>query len=126
MFKAVSPKIDIQKLEQEVLDFWRMNRVFHRTMEEREDGPRYVFYEGPPTANGQPGSRTTTRALWYNTRTEESEFIDPGSGIFVRPDTGYRLGRVAAPKEEPEPERRRPEPRLPARNDMERQGFTGQ
>lgn len=56
MFKAVSPKIDIQKLEQEVLDFWRMNRVFHRTMEEREDGPRYVFYEGPPTANGQPGS----------------------------------------------------------------------
>ena len=56
MFKAVSPKIDIQKLEQEVLDFWRMNRVFHRSMEERADGPRYVFYEGPPTANGQPGS----------------------------------------------------------------------
>lgn len=56
MFKAVSPKVDIIKLEKEVLDFWRMNRVFARTMEEREGQPRYVFYEGPPTANGKPGS----------------------------------------------------------------------
>ncbi|MEQ8677573.1 MAG: isoleucine--tRNA ligase [Aggregatilineales bacterium] len=56
MFKAVSPKVDIIKLEKEVLDFWRMKRVFARTMEEREGQPRYVFYEGPPTANGKPGS----------------------------------------------------------------------
>lgn len=56
MFKPVDPKVDIQKLEQEQLDFWRMNRVFQRTTEGREDAPRYVFYEGPPTANGQPGS----------------------------------------------------------------------
>jgi isoleucyl-tRNA synthetase len=56
MFKAVNPRIDIQKVEQEALDFWRMNHIFQRTMKEREDGPRYVFYEGPPTANGTPGS----------------------------------------------------------------------
>ena len=56
MFKAVSPRIDIQKVEQEVLDFWRVNHIFERTMEEREDAPRFVFYEGPPTANGTPGS----------------------------------------------------------------------
>lgn len=56
MFQAVSPRIDIQKVEQDVLDFWRMNRIFERTMEEREDAPRFVFYEGPPTANGTPGS----------------------------------------------------------------------
>ena len=56
MFKAVNPKVDIQKLEQEQLDFWRMNRVFERTTEGREDAPRFVFYEGPPTANGRPGS----------------------------------------------------------------------
>ncbi len=59
MFKAVDSKVSserINKLEQEQLDFWRMNRVFERTTEGREDAPRYVFYEGPPTANGKPGS----------------------------------------------------------------------
>src|SRR6266545_5672958 len=56
MFKAVSAKVDIQKLERDQLNFWREKRVFQRTTEGREDAPRYVFYEGPPTANGRPGS----------------------------------------------------------------------
>src|SRR5690606_35250773 len=56
MFKAVNPKVDIQKLERDQLSYWRLNRVFERTMEERKGGPTYVFYEGPPTANGKPGS----------------------------------------------------------------------
>ena len=56
MFKAVNPQVDIQKLEREQLSFWQLNRVFQRTMEERKGGPNYVFYEGPPTANGKPGS----------------------------------------------------------------------
>lgn len=59
MFRAVNSKINsesINKLEQRQLDFWRFNRVFERTTEGREDAPRYVFYEGPPTANGKPAS----------------------------------------------------------------------
>ena len=56
MFKAVNPKVDIQKVERDQLNFWREQRVFERTMSEREGGQPYVFYEGPPTANGQPGS----------------------------------------------------------------------
>jgi isoleucyl-tRNA synthetase len=56
MFKAVSPQVDIQKLERDQLSFWQLNRIFERTMEERKGGPSYVFYEGPPTANGRPGS----------------------------------------------------------------------
>ncbi len=56
MFKPVSAKVNLPEKEQEQLDFWRQNRVFERTMEEREGGPRYVFYEGPPTANGRPGT----------------------------------------------------------------------
>lgn len=56
MFKAVNPKVDIQKLERDQLSFWRLNRIFERTMEDRKGGPTYVFYEGPPTANGRPGS----------------------------------------------------------------------
>ena len=59
MFRAVDSKVNseiINRLEQEQLDFWRFNRVFERTAEGREAAPRYVFYEGPPTANAQPGS----------------------------------------------------------------------
>jgi len=56
MFKAVDPKVDIGKLEQEQMEFWRSSRVFERTTEGRDDAPKYVFYEGPPTANGKPGS----------------------------------------------------------------------
>lgn len=56
MFKTVDPRVNIQKAEQETLEFWRLNRVFKRTTEGRDDAPRYVFYEGPPTANGKPGS----------------------------------------------------------------------
>ncbi|MBE2268470.1 MAG: class I tRNA ligase family protein, partial [Anaerolinea sp.] len=55
MFKAVKPDVDIQKLERDQLDFWRTNRIFERSMKEREGAPRYVTYEGPPTVNGQPG-----------------------------------------------------------------------
>ena len=59
MFRAVDSQVNsevINRLEQRQLDFWRFNRVFERTTEGREDAPRYVFYEGPPTANGTPGS----------------------------------------------------------------------
>jgi len=56
MFKPVNPKADIQKLERDQTEFWRANRIFERSMQEREGGPNFVFYEGPPTANGRPGS----------------------------------------------------------------------
>ncbi len=59
MFRAVNPQVNseiINRLEQRQLDYWRFNRVFERSTEGREDAPRYVFYEGPPTANGKPGS----------------------------------------------------------------------
>ncbi|MBN1679121.1 MAG: isoleucine--tRNA ligase [Anaerolineae bacterium] len=56
MFEPVSPKVDIGALENEQLEFWREKDIFHRSMSEREDGERYVFFEGPPTANGRPGT----------------------------------------------------------------------
>ena len=59
MFRAINSKVNsevINRLEQRQLDFWRFNRVFERTTEGREDAPRYVFYEGPPTANGEPAT----------------------------------------------------------------------
>jgi len=40
--------------EEEVLSFWRENETFAKSLSATEGGPRYVFYEGPPTANGRP------------------------------------------------------------------------
>jgi isoleucyl-tRNA synthetase len=44
------------ELEQTVLQRWRERDVFHESMRRRAGAPRFVFYEGPPTANGPPGS----------------------------------------------------------------------
>ncbi len=56
MFNPVSPKVDVEAVENAQLEFWREKNVFHRSMEERKGGRTYVFYEGPPTANGRPGT----------------------------------------------------------------------
>jgi len=40
--------------EEEVLALWKSNATFQKSLEMTKDGPRYVFYEGPPTANGRP------------------------------------------------------------------------
>src|SRR5574338_596898 len=55
MFKAVTPKLDVISMEEGVLKFWKHNQVFHKTTEQRQGAPEYVFFEGPPTANGKPG-----------------------------------------------------------------------
>jgi isoleucyl-tRNA synthetase len=54
-FEPVDPKVSFPALERRILDFWREADVFHRQLEQRKDGPLWVFYEGPPTANGRPG-----------------------------------------------------------------------
>jgi isoleucyl-tRNA synthetase len=55
MFKPVSSKFNVTLVEEAALRFWKSHDVFHKTMKEREGGPEYVFFEGPPTANGKPG-----------------------------------------------------------------------
>ena len=55
MFRPVSPKLNVTVMEEGVLRFWNSHDVFQKTMEERAGCPEYVFYEGPPTANGRPG-----------------------------------------------------------------------
>ncbi len=42
-------------MEEEVLDWWKDQRIFERSIQEREGGPPFSFFEGPPTANGRPG-----------------------------------------------------------------------
>ena len=55
MFKSVSPKLNVTSMEENVLKFWKQHEIFKKTVEQRQGGPEYVFFEGPPTANGKPG-----------------------------------------------------------------------
>ncbi|MDD2920956.1 MAG: isoleucine--tRNA ligase [Anaerolineales bacterium] len=55
MFKPVNSKLDAVSMEENVLKMWTKQGIFKKTVEQRKGKPEYVFYEGPPTANGRPG-----------------------------------------------------------------------
>ncbi len=54
-FKPVSPRVNFVEQEEEVLRFWDEHKVFKQSLDLRSDAERYVFFEGPPTANAKPG-----------------------------------------------------------------------
>ncbi len=53
-FKEIK-KLTYPKTEVEILNWWKKNSVFEKSLKSREDGIPFTFYEGPPTANGKPG-----------------------------------------------------------------------
>ena len=55
-YRQVPAQVDLPALEHAVLDFWRESKVFDKSLEQSEGRPEWVFYEGPPTANGMPGA----------------------------------------------------------------------
>lgn len=54
MYEKVSSNFDFVTREKAVLDFWKKNEIFEKSMKIREGCPTYTFYDGPPTANGKP------------------------------------------------------------------------
>ncbi|MCD6528432.1 isoleucine--tRNA ligase [bacterium] len=48
-------KLNLPKIEKEVLEFWEEKKIFERSLEKTKKGKRFVFFEGPPYANGLPG-----------------------------------------------------------------------
>ena len=82
-YRDVPAKIDLPKMEQDVLSFWSSNEIFQKSLTSRADGPLWVFFEGPPTANGMPGTH----------HVEARAFKD----IFLRYRTmkGYNVPRKA-------------------------------
>ena len=54
MYEKVSSNLDFVSREKAVLDFWKKNDIFKKSMEIRKGCPTYTFYDGPPTANGKP------------------------------------------------------------------------
>jgi isoleucyl-tRNA synthetase len=82
-FQDVSARVDFPALDARILEFWKTNDIFHKSLEGREDAPIFVFYEGPPTANGRPGSHHVISRIFKD--------------LFPRYKTmrGYRVPRKA-------------------------------
>ena len=55
-FPVLPARVDLPALERDVLQRWRDRKVFRRSLEKTAGGPIWMFYEGPPTANGMPGT----------------------------------------------------------------------
>jgi len=53
---SLSAQIDLPVMEAGILDFWSQNQIFEKSVTNRNGSPRWSFYEGPPTANGMPGT----------------------------------------------------------------------
>ena len=54
MYKEISPNVNFQEQEKEIVKFWEEEEIFKKSIESRAKGEAYVFYDGPPTANGKP------------------------------------------------------------------------
>ena len=55
-YRAIPASIDLPKMEHEVLSFWESNAIFHQSVKAHEGQSSWTFFEGPPTANGMPGT----------------------------------------------------------------------
>ena len=56
IFNAIPAQIDLPAMEHAILDFWSSNQIFEKSLASRVGAPMWTFYEGPPTANGMPGT----------------------------------------------------------------------
>ncbi|MEM7476648.1 MAG: isoleucine--tRNA ligase [Planctomycetota bacterium] len=64
MFNKVSTQVRFPAQEVEILEFWKQNEIYAKTLEQRADCEPFVFFEGPPTANGMPHpGHCLTRAI---------------------------------------------------------------
>jgi isoleucyl-tRNA synthetase len=84
VFSPVPPDTDFVGLEQAELARWAAHRVFERSIEQREGAPAWVFYEGPPTANGMPGLHhvwaRVYKDLFCRFRTMDGSFVARRAG----------------------------------------------
>lgn len=55
MFKKIDPKLNLPDEEKKILEFWHKKNIFKESLKKESPRGNFVFYEGPPTANGQPG-----------------------------------------------------------------------
>ncbi len=77
MYKKVSTDMNFVEREKNVEKFWEENHIFEKSMKQREGNEMYMFYDGPPTANGKPhiGHVLTTCYQRYDPEIPHNEGI---------------------------------------------------
>ena len=54
MYKKVDTSLNFVEREKEIIDFWKQNEIFEKSVKKNEGGEEFSFFDGPPTANGKP------------------------------------------------------------------------
>lgn len=77
-------QLNLSKIADEVKHFWEEDNIFEKSLENRKDGMPYVFYEGPPSANGQPGIHhvmaRTIKDLFCRFHTQKGKYVNRKAG----------------------------------------------
>jgi len=64
MYKKIETNLNFAKREEKIVEFWKKNKIFQKSIDERKDSELFTFYDGPPTANGKPHiGHVLTRAI---------------------------------------------------------------
>src|SRR2546423_14632187 len=83
-YRPVEPNVDFPAMEQRILQAWREQDVFVRSMEQRRGAPEWVFYDGPPTANNRPHighvEARTFKDLYPRYKTMTGHFVGRKAG----------------------------------------------
>ena len=54
MYQVIK-SLSLPDIDKEILSFWEDHKIFDKSVSNRQGAPTFVFYEGPPSANGKPG-----------------------------------------------------------------------
>jgi len=83
-FKEIDPKLNLANQELKVLEFWDKENIFEKSLDLRKKGKRFVFFEGPPTANAKPGLHHLIsryfKDLWPRFKTMQGFFVERKAG----------------------------------------------
>ena len=76
--------LDLPAIDQEMLAFWASEQIFEQSLEQRDPNNSFVFYEGPPSANGKPGIHhviaRTVKDLFCRYQTMKGKRVDRKAG----------------------------------------------
>ena len=83
-FNDVNPRADFVTQELDILEFWDKNKIFQKSLDQRGKAKRYIFFEGPPTANAKPGIHhiegRAFKDLWPRFKTMQGYLVDRKAG----------------------------------------------
>lgn len=77
-------QLDLPAFAEKILDFWQKNKIFERSIENRKGKQKFIFYEGPPSANGMPGIHhvmaRTIKDIFCRYKTLQGYYVERKAG----------------------------------------------